>query len=90
MSYPDEINMQTYLRISHREPCHLIEPGSLEEQRDEIGYTNPNLHRRIDPQEPTAPMVKPNTYKLTIQNNNSYRLTQRHTHDEDSTTSEVP
>ena len=90
MTYPDEVNMQTYFRIAHRQPPQLVEAGSIEEQRDAVGYTNPNLHRRIDPQEPSAPAVSPNTYKLSIQNNDSYRLTQVATHDEDSVVSEVP
>lgn len=90
MVYPDEIDMQAYFRFANKQSPKLIEAGSIEEERDEIGYTNPNLHRRIDPQTQTSPILSPNTYSFTIQNNQSYRLTHIHTHDEDSTTSEIP
>lgn len=64
--------------------------------RDELGYTNPNLHRRVDPQEPKKadnPLnqeVAPRDYQLDIQNVHSYRTTKINVHDEESTDCEIP
>ena len=70
----------------------------------DFGYTNPNLHRRID-NEMIAPPgsnysfvvydsegnAYPQTVKLGIwDGRNSYRTTITHTHDEESTTCEIP
>lgn len=59
---------------------------------DELGTTNPNLHRRVDPQEPTAESgeVAPREYSIGIYGTHSYRTTKISLHDEDSETSEVP
>ena len=70
----------------------------------EFGYTNPNLHRRIDNEiivEPGSdyPFVKydaegnayPQTVKLGVWDGRcSYRTTTTYTHDEESTTCEIP
>lgn len=90
MVYPGEIDMQMYFKLSCRSVPTLVTAGSIEAQRDANGYTNPNIHRRIEPQPVEAPAVKPYSYQFTIQNNCSYRLTNRYVHDEDSITSEVP
>lgn len=68
----------------------LADEDALE--KDEIGYTHPNLHRRIDPQEPSPDSgeVAPREYRLNIYGKNSYRTTVINTHDEDSETSEIP
>ena len=60
--------------------------------RDELGYTHPNLHRRIDPQQPeeSSQEYKPRDYSIGISNVNSYRTTTINTHNEDSETSEIP
>lgn len=60
--------------------------------RDDAGFTHPNLHRRVDPQIPSEDSQehKPREYKLGISNVNSYRTTEIHYHDEESTTSEIP
>jgi len=66
--------------------------------RDELGFTHPNLHRRImnpgqDPQRAENPLnqeIAPRNYKLQIQNVHSYRTTQLNVHDEDSIDSEIP
>ena len=70
-----------------------------------MGFTNPNLHRRIDPKErETAdPSVEynltedvpqfefaPRKYKLLVSGVNSYRYTEVTNHDEDSTYWEIP
>lgn len=68
-----------------------VPADALELERDAVGFTNPNLHRRIDPQPPTdAYEVAPRDYMLGIYDVYSYRTTQINTHDEESTTSEVP
>ena len=72
--------------------------------KPDFGYTNPNLHRRID----QDPVIEPgsdypfvpydkdgNPYKqhVTIgvwDGVKSYRTTETFTHDEDSTTCEIP
>jgi len=60
--------------------------------RDAIGYTNPNLHRRIDPQEPLpeSEELAPREYVLAIQTVNSYRTMRINYHDENSQTTEIP
>lgn len=70
----------------------------------DFGYTNPNLHRRID----NDPIIPPgsdypfvhydaegNPYKQSVvigvwDGRHSYRTTTTHTHDEESTTCEIP
>lgn len=67
-------------------------PANQEDlDKDEHGYTNPNLHRRIDPQPPTTSYeVAPKSYKLFIGGKNSHRTTETFVHDEDSETCEIP
>lgn len=75
-------------------------PAKLADQvdmaRDALGFTNPNLHRRVDPQDPPKAEdprnqeVAPRDYKLTIQNVHSYRTTQINVHDEESIYNETP
>ena len=72
-------------------PGYFIDPASEEQVLDDIGFTNPNLHRRIDPQEPTTEgAVAPNSYSIGIYGKNSHRTVKLHLHDEESTTSETP
>lgn len=70
----------------------------------ELGYTNPNLHRRIDqeievPSGTSYPFVEydaaGNAYRQTVKLGiwdgiHSYRTTTTYTHDEESTTCEIP
>lgn len=64
--------------------------------RDELGFTHPNLHRRVDPHDPPIadnPLnqeVAPRSYQLEIQNVHSYRTTQLNVHDEESIDCEIP
>lgn len=54
-------------------------------KRDELGYTHPNLHRRIDPQAPDTDNtgeIAPRDYQLGILGVNSYRTTTKHFHDD--------
>ena len=62
-------------------------------QRDIHGFVNPNLHRRVDPQEPApeSDEVRPRSYILGVYDGlNSYRTETIYTHDEESTTCEIP
>lgn len=69
-------------------PAVVASPEDI--ARDEHGHTNPNLHRRIDPQEPSVPEnpldreLAPREYELAIGGVYSYRTTTMITHDEDS------
>lgn len=64
--------------------------------RDELGFTNPNFHRRVEPHEPLAAdnilnqEVEDRSYKLNLMDVYSYRTTEIHVHDENSVTSEIP
>lgn len=60
--------------------------------KDRQGITNPDLHRRIDEDQADRMRgeVEKDRYTLSVQAVNSYRTTEHTTHDEDSTTSEVP
>lgn len=61
-------------------------------QRDDSGFTHPNLHRRIDPQSPDDDSLEyhPREYSLGISSVNSYRTTTIHYHDEETTEDEIP
>lgn len=61
-------------------------------QRDEIGYTNPNLHRRAEPEDPPTgdSEVLPREYYFSIHDTDAYQVIKRNVHDEESTTSEIP
>lgn len=93
-------------------------PATAEDlQRDAVGITNPNLHRRIDNDlsfisedvalstenddvigtndgdyvvVPTRVVGGKADYTVSVGGLNSYRTTERITHDEDSTTEEIP
>lgn len=69
-------------------------PASEEDLvRDAHGFTNPNLHRRIDPKtpEPGSQEVAPRDYVLGVYDGvHSYRTETIHYHDEESTTCEIP
>lgn len=51
-----------------------------EKALDNHGFTNPNLHRRIDPKDPSeeSKEVLPASYKLSVQDVNSYRTTHKY------------
>ena len=61
-----------------------IPSGSEEEAKDVDGFTNPNLHRRLDSDTNGV------TYSVGIYGTNSYRYVYIPEHDEESTTSEIP
>lgn len=83
----------------------LIDSGeALQPDTDGLGYTNPNLHRRIDvdafvPQGSSYPFVhydsegRPFDQSIVVgvwDGVHSYRTTTTYTHDEESTTCEIP
>lgn len=62
-----------------------------EKQRDDVGFTHPNLHRRVDSKDPADyPEKSPRDYKLSIQGLYSLRTTIKNTHDEESNEEEIP
>lgn len=74
----------------------MLEQGNatpLDEEdisRDDIGFTNPNLHRRIDPHQLEGEYA-PRDYNLSINNVNSYRMTENFLRDSnDNTEDEIP
>lgn len=73
-------------------PAKVVDDNSDEMVKDEFGYTNPNLHRRVDASHDHIPANEssPRNYELGIYNLNSYRTVTRHTHDEESETCEIP
>lgn len=85
-----EFNMQRYLMLSGQQPAKIVESGTVEAQRDQNRFTNPDLHRRVDPQPVQHPEVLPRSYEFSIRNKHSYRVVHIYTHDEDSIESEVP
>lgn len=58
-------------------------------EKDTSGYTNPNLHRRVDPKEHEGESL-PRSYQFAIQGVDSYRATSFNFHDEESDDSEIP
>lgn len=70
--------------------------GKLASEEDKIrdanGYTNPNLHRRVDAKqpEPESKEVKPRTYMFNRQGLNQLQVTKKYFNDEDGQESEIP
>lgn len=71
-----------------QKPAVLADGDDL--AHDELGVTNPNLHRRIEMHNPPEGELKSRTYMLGIYGVNSYRTTEVFLHSEDSDDSEVP
>lgn len=92
VSYKNEKGTQTPYPRTAQGPAKPATAAQI--QLDEgLGFTNPNLHRRIKPQaEATVGEYEytGRTYQLMVQGKNSYRTTTMHVHDEESTTSEIP
>ena len=61
-----------------------------EKQKNDVGFTHPDLHRSITITEREDPEVEPRQYRIRIQGLNSIRTTISSTHDEESETSEIP
>lgn len=77
-------NVRPYPAIGEG-PAELATPEDIE--RDDLGFTNPNLHRRVDPK-PEGRLLGEDVeytnreYKFTIGHLNSYRTTTINTHNE--------
>lgn len=74
-------------------PASLASESDL--ARDELGFTNKNLHRRVDPKEPKTvdkynQELAPREYTLSIHDVYSYRTTNVIVHDEEQTDIEIP
>ena len=67
-----------------------VSPTDL--QNDQIGFTHPNLHRRLDiqPLEAISSEQLPREYTIGIAELDSYRATTFNYHDEDSEDVEIP
>lgn len=67
-------------------------PASEEDiQRDLVGFTAPNLHRRVvQPTEPEPGELEPRNYKLLVNGPNSYRITSQYVHSEYGDENEIP
>lgn len=82
--------MENFPKTAHG----VAKPATMEEiDLYNFGYTNPDLLRVVDPQQPEegSPEVAPRDYILGVYDSiNSYRTEIRHLHDEESTTCEIP
>ena len=67
------------------EDAKVVDPEA--KAKDDVGFTHPNLHRRIYTPSDGSLHHK---YELGIEGTCSYRTTETITHDEESTTSEIP
>lgn len=66
-------------------------PASQDDlNRDRVGFTNPNLHQRLDVQPPQKPELFPREYSETIQGIYLLRTTTKHYHDEENNPDEIP
>lgn len=74
--------------IAAHGPASAVTEAS-DEMKDWLGFTNPNLHRRIKRPE-SASVIGSKQYELMVQGVHSYRTTTTCTHNEDSTESEIP
>lgn len=76
-------------------PATKIDEGTDEYIKDQNGFTNPNLHRRVEEPSEVSDSEKEQgildyKYNLGIYGFNSYRTTETITHSEVSDETEVP
>lgn len=116
LTYRDSNNEEHPYPVFHQGPHTIVlkADGTIVDdeayKKDQLGFTHPNLHRRVDPQQPPTPEdpnydpddpesvnraylnqeVAPRDYAFAIEGVHSYRTTTYNTHDEESTTSEIP
>jgi len=86
----DEGNVHYFLPMGQG-PATLAQGIAL--IKDGIGYTHPNLHRRIDNDIPYTlgdGTQVPAKYSLSINDKNSYRTIKYQLHSEDDNESEIP
>ena len=73
--------MDKYTSVANGE---MVPANATDLVKDRIGFTNPNLHRRIDSETPEK-------YHIGVHDNmHSYRTVDTGGHDEESTTCEIP
>lgn len=58
--------------------------------KDNSGFTNPNLHVRIDVKSTEPGQVEPPKYDIGIYGYDQYRIKTTYIHDENSDDSEIP
>lgn len=63
-----------------------------QKKNEDLGFTHPNLHRRYKQIQPSdSRETAPRDYSLGVYDGiHSYRTTEIHYHDEESTTCEIP
>lgn len=70
-------------------PAILADDKAIE--KDKVGFTNPNLHRRVKEDRTVGDKeYLPREYNLSIQGVDSYRTTESFIHDEESELREEP
>lgn len=76
----------------HQTPGKGVLVSEDDLNRDNIGYTNPNLHRRVDPVSPSPESgeVKPRNYKFMRQGVYQTQYMETHYHDDSINESEIP
>lgn len=77
--------IESSIKMAQGEWKPILEDDYLLLERDHIGFTNPNLHRR------KSEFIPKNiSYTIGVYGLNSYRTTTIQVHDEESTDSEIP
>lgn len=80
-------------------PATLADNDAI--NKDKLGFTHPNLHRRIESDRPIHSYldaesgleiseIKPRDYQIGVYGTDSYRTTTKYVHDEESTEVEIP
>lgn len=62
---------------------------SEDQQRDDVGFTNPNLHQRCDPSQSEGEL-KPREYDEFINGVECHRFTESFTYEDDINPDEIP
>lgn len=76
------MSIPTVEPMAQGDMTQITDPDSVEWKRDEVGFTHPNLHRRVDSE---------NTiYKISVHGLNAYRVEDIQTHDEETELTEIP
>lgn len=75
-------------------PAVPVVNPSLEQTRDDVGMTNPNLHKRVDsvlsPEQEATGEKQARTYSIGIYGVNDWRTTEIHTYDDFNNPDEIP
>lgn len=76
------MSVPTVEPMAQGDMTQITDPDSVEYKRDVIGFTHPNLHKRMDSEN--------DIYTIRVHGLNAYRYEDTSTHDEESETSEIP